>query len=48
MIFLLTGKQVAALESKKRDDEACDEIETVHPGYLGSIAMQEIENQMMF
>ncbi|MBB6543079.1 hypothetical protein HNQ55_001586 [Thalassotalea piscium] len=28
--------QVAALEKKKHDDEACGEIETAHPGYLGS------------
>lgn len=27
---------VAALEKKKHDDEACGEIETAHPGYLGS------------
>lgn len=27
--------QVIALE-KKFDDEACSEIETAHPGYLGS------------
>ncbi len=25
-----------ALEKKKHDDEACGEIETAHPGYLGS------------
>ena len=25
-----------ALEKKQRDDEACGEIETAHPGYLGS------------
>ena len=25
-----------ALERKKQDDEACGEIETAHPGYLGS------------
>lgn len=33
---ILTETQVAALEKKKHDDEACGEIETVHPGYLGS------------
>jgi len=27
---------VQALEKKKLDDEACGEIETAHPGYLGS------------
>jgi len=27
---------VIALEKKKHDDEACGEIETAHPGYLGS------------
>jgi len=34
--FILTDAQVTALEKKKHDDEACGEIETVHPGYLGS------------
>ena len=34
--ILLTDNQVAALERKKQDDEACGEIETHHPGYLGS------------
>lgn len=34
--IILTDAQVAALEKKKQDDEACGEIETVHPGYLGS------------
>jgi len=34
--ILLTESQVAALERKKYDDEACGEIETEHPGYLGS------------
>lgn len=33
---VLTEAQVAALEKKKHDDEACGEIETAHPGYLGS------------
>lgn len=33
---ILTEAQVAALEKKKHDDEACGEIETAHPGYLGS------------
>ena len=33
---MLTESQVAALERKKQDDEACGEIETEHPGYLGS------------
>uniref|UniRef100_A0A486XJ04 Mobile element protein n=1 Tax=Rheinheimera sp. BAL341 TaxID=1708203 RepID=A0A486XJ04_9GAMM len=32
----LTDQQIAALERKKHDDEACGVIETVHPGYLGS------------
>ena len=27
---------MAALEKKKHDDEACGEIDTAHPGYLGS------------
>lgn len=34
--IILTEAQVAALEKKKQDDEVCGEIETVHPGYLGS------------
>ena len=34
--FILTDAQVAALEKKKHDDEACGEIETAHPGYLDS------------
>lgn len=34
--ILLNDAQVAALEKKKDDDEACGEIETAHPGYLGS------------
>lgn len=34
--IILTEAQVIALERKKFDDEACGEIETAHPGYLGS------------
>lgn len=34
--IVLTGAQIAALEKKAQDDEACAEIETAHPGYLGS------------
>lgn len=34
--IILTEEQVAALERKKHDDEACGEIETAHPGYHGS------------
>ena len=34
--IILTDAQIAALEKKKQDDEACGEIETAHPGYLGS------------
>ena len=34
--IILSDVQVAALEKKKHDDEACGEIETHHPGYLGS------------
>ena len=34
--MILTESQVVALEKKKHDDEACGEIETAHPGYLGS------------
>jgi len=33
---VLTEAQVVALERKKHDDEASGEIETAHPGYLGS------------
>ena len=34
--LVLTEAQVQALERKKQDDEAHGEIETHHPGYLGS------------
>jgi transposase InsO family protein len=34
--LILTEAQVQALEKKKLDDEACGEIDTAHPGYLGS------------
>jgi Integrase core domain. len=34
--IVLTDAQVAAREKKKDDDIACGEIETAHPGYLGS------------
>ena len=34
--IILTEAQVVALERKKQDDEAAGEIETAHPGYLGS------------
>ena len=34
--LILTEAQVQALEKKKPDDEACGEIDTAHPGYLGS------------
>jgi hypothetical protein len=34
--ILLTESQIAALEKKKDDDLADGEIETAHPGYLGS------------
>ena len=33
---ILTESQVAAMERKQQDDEAAGEIETAHPGYLGS------------
>ena len=33
---VLTEAQVVALEKKRDDDTACGEIETAHPGYLGS------------
>ncbi|WP_258087539.1 IS481 family transposase [Xenorhabdus bovienii] len=34
--IILNDAQIAALEKKAHDDEACGEIETAHPGYLGS------------
>jgi transposase InsO family protein len=34
--IILTEAQVQALERKKQDDEVSGEIETHHPGYLGS------------
>jgi len=34
--MILTESQVQALERKKQDDVAAGEIETAHPGYLGS------------
>jgi len=34
--MVLTEAQVVALEKKREDDVACGEIETAHPGYLGS------------
>lgn len=34
--IILSDAQVAALEKKKHDDEACGEIETALPGYPGS------------
>lgn len=34
--FILTESQLVALEKKKDDDITCGEIETAHPGYLGS------------
>jgi len=34
--IILNDAQIAALEKKKHDDEVCGEIETAHPGYLGS------------
>ncbi len=40
----LTDSQIAALECKASDNEACGEIETVHPGYLGPQHMFYIGN----
>ena len=34
--IILSDEQILALEKKKLDDEAAGEIETAHPGYLGS------------
>ncbi len=34
--LILTETQIVALERKKCDDEASGEIDTMHPGYLGS------------
>jgi transposase InsO family protein len=33
---VLTEAQIVALERKQEDDVACGEIDTAHPGYLGS------------
>jgi hypothetical protein len=35
-VLFINDAQVAALEKKKHDDEVFGEIETDHPGYLGS------------
>jgi transposase InsO family protein len=34
--LVLTEAQVAALERKREEEQQCGEIETAHPGYLGS------------
>lgn len=34
--IILSESQIQVLERKKEDDMACGEIETAHPGYLGS------------
>ncbi len=34
--LILTDAQITALERKREDDAACGEIDTAHPGYLGS------------
>lgn len=34
--IILTESQVAALETQRHEDEACGEIETHYPGFLGS------------
>jgi transposase InsO family protein len=34
--YVLTEDQIQALEAAKQEKEACGEIETEHPGYLGS------------
>ena len=34
--LILTEAQIIALEKKKHDDEVSGEIDTAHPGYLGS------------
>ena len=34
--IVLTEAQVQVLERKQQDDEVCREIESPHPGYLGS------------
>lgn len=40
----LTEAQIAALERKANDDETSGEIETAHPGYLGSQATFYVGN----
>jgi hypothetical protein len=34
--LILTESQLKALEKAQEEKEACGEIETFHPGYLGS------------
>lgn len=34
--LVLTERQIAALERKREEQLECGEIETAHPGYLGS------------
>ncbi len=34
--IILTERQIAALERKNEEDIASGEIDTAHPGYLGS------------
>jgi hypothetical protein len=34
--LILTEAKIQVQEKKKLEDEACGEIETAHPGYLGS------------
>ena len=34
--FILTENQIVALEKKKAEQESTGEVETLHPGYLGS------------
>jgi len=43
----LTDTQIAALERKASDDEACGEIETAHPGYVGSQDTFYVDNLKM-
>ena len=37
--IILSDAQIAALEKKKHDDEACGEVKTAHLAYLGSVVV---------
>jgi len=43
--IILTEAQVAAMERKKHDDDACGEIDTAHPGYQFYMALNILSTQ---